>query len=98
MARVVLHAPTADALARARSNARNLLAQDPEAEILILANADAVPFALAERDPGTDPHLRLCANTLAARAIDAPTDLETVPAVIEALVRLQTEGWIYVRT
>jgi uncharacterized protein len=31
--RVILHAPTVGALARARSNARNLLRADPTAEI-----------------------------------------------------------------
>jgi len=95
--RVVLHAPTADALTRARSNARNLRASAPDNEILILANADAVPAALAAPDPDTDACLRLCGNTLTARGLTAPPEFETVPAVIAELVRLQSEDWFYVR-
>lgn len=96
--RVVLHAPTADALTRARSNVRNLRARRPEAEILIVVNADGVPAALERRDADSDPHLRICENTLRARNLDAPDDLTTVPAAIETLAQLQMDGWIYVRS
>jgi uncharacterized protein len=95
--RVVLHAPTASALQRARSNARNLKARQPEAEILIVTNADGVPAALETRDPETDAGLRVCANTLAARGLKAPEGIATVPAAVETLAQLQIEGWIYIR-
>lgn len=95
--RVVLHAPTADALHRARSNARNLRVRQPDAEILIVVNADGVPAALATRDPDTDLALWLCANTLAARNLDTPANIRTVPAAVESLALLQAEGWTYIR-
>jgi len=95
--RVVLHAPTAGALARARSNLRNLLAASPAAEVRIIANADAVPAALADPDPATDGHLSLCANTLAGRGLTAPPGIATVPAVVQELARLQAGGWVYIR-
>lgn len=95
--RVLLHAPTADALARARSNARNLLARQPDAEILIVTNADGVTEAIATRDAATDPMLRICENTLRTRELTAPASIATVPAAIETLVNLQEDGWIYVR-
>jgi intracellular sulfur oxidation DsrE/DsrF family protein len=94
---VVLHAPTAGALARARSNFRNLRARQPDAEIVIVANADAVPAALNERDGETDAALRLCRNTLANRGLAAPEGIATVPAAVETIARLQAEGWIYIR-
>ena len=95
--RVLLHAPTARALARARSNLRNLTARNEDAEVLIVANAEGVVAALAERDGETDSALRLCENTLAARGLEAPEGLATVPAAVETIARLQTEGWIYIR-
>ena len=95
--RVVLHAPTAAALRRARSNARNLKARQPEAEILIVTNADGVAAALETRDPGTDAGLRVCANTLAARNLVAPAHIQTVPAAVETLAQLQIDGWVYIR-
>lgn len=95
--RVVLHAPTAASLQRARSNARNLRARQPEAEILIVTNADGVPAAIESRDPETDAGLRICAYTLASRNLEVPKAIATVPAAIETLVQLQAEGWIYIR-
>lgn len=95
--RVVLHAPTAGALARARSNLRNLLAASPAAEVRIVANADAVPAAIDAPDPDTDRFLRLCANTLAARGLAAPDGVATVPAAVQELARLQADGWAYIR-
>ena len=46
--KVVLHAPTADALQRARSNAGNLLREEPGARVKIVLNAQAVIAALDE--------------------------------------------------
>jgi NitT/TauT family transport system ATP-binding protein len=94
--KVVLHAPTAGALARARSNLRNLRREMPVAEIRLIANADAVPAALAEPDPDTDAALFLCQNTLRNKGLDA-AGRATVPAVVHELARLQSEGWIYIR-
>ena len=95
--RVVLHAPTARALARARSNLRNLLAAQPATEVLIVANAEAVPTAIDAPDPDTDRFLRLCENTLAARGLVAPAGIATVRAAVQELARLQIDGWVYIR-
>jgi NitT/TauT family transport system ATP-binding protein len=44
--RLLIHAPTVAALARARSNARNLLRADPTAEVEIVVNGGAVAAAI----------------------------------------------------
>ena len=93
--RVLLHAPTPGALDRARSNARNLLAAEPDATVEIVANADAVAHALANPD-GTDEHLRVCERTLARTGASAG-GRRTVPAAVVHLARRQGEGWSYIR-
>jgi NitT/TauT family transport system ATP-binding protein len=95
--RVLLHAPTAGALARARSNARNLKRLRPEAEVAIVVNAGGVEAALDAPDPETDGHLHLCANTLARLGRPAPAGIATVEAAVLHLVEAQAEGWTYVR-
>ena len=95
--RVVLHAPTANALQRARANARNLRRRQPDAEIMIVVNADGVPAALETKDAETDDLLRICANTFAARKLSAPRDINAVPAAVETIAQLQIEGWVYIR-
>jgi intracellular sulfur oxidation DsrE/DsrF family protein len=95
--RVVLHAPTEGALARARSNLRNLLAEAPDTQVRIVANADGVAAALAVPDADADRHLLLCANTLRTRGLEAPAGLATVPAAVHALATLQRNGWLYIR-
>jgi len=95
--RVLLHAPTAAALDRARANLRNLRRADPAAEVRILANAEGASAALSRPDADTDRHLVLCQNSLASRGLAAPAGTATVPAVVLALAELQEQGWIYVR-
>ena len=97
--RVTIHAPEPDALLRAQSNARNLLAVAPDAEIEIVANAAGVSAFLdaPEADPAIAPLVRLCANTLQRMGREAPQNVRTVPAAIEHLVLRQTQGWAYVR-
>lgn len=94
--RVLLHAPTAEALVRARRNARNLGKARPDAEVLILANAGAVAAALATPDE-TDPLLRLCRNSLAAQGLDNTAGLAEVEAAVVTLAERQAEGWAYIR-
>lgn len=94
--RVLIHAPTADALRRARRNAANLLQAEPHAQVAIVANAAAVAAALAEPHP-TDVHLLLCANTLAATGVAAPPGLGVVPAAVLYLAQCQRDGWAYIR-
>lgn len=96
-ARVLLHAPTPDALKRARSNARNVLAADPAAEIEIVVNAGAVAQALEDADPQTDSLIRLCRNSLRNLQRDN-AGFRTVPVAILHIVERQTDGWAYIRT
>ena len=96
--RVLLHAPSAAAVARARSNALNLLKEQPTAEVRIVLNADGVVAALDAPHPQADPHTWVCPNTLetTGRTASAPLRVLPVGAVL-ALVQLQREGWIYLR-
>ncbi|MFW5678641.1 MAG: hypothetical protein ACOC3D_00105 [Pseudomonadota bacterium] len=95
--RVVLHAPTPAALGRARRNLANLREAAPDAEILLVVNAEAVGAALARPDPGTDGHLRLCRMTLDRQGLAPPPGIRTVTSAVNELARLQAEGWAYVR-
>lgn len=92
---LVLHAACADSLIRARNNATNFLKHEPTAQIEIVANAGAVAAALDTTHP-TDGLLRLCGNTLNNTKKQATTQ-KVVPAAIVYLIKLQQDGWIYVR-
>ncbi len=94
---VLIHAPTEAALARARSNARNLMKARPDALVEIVANAAGVAPAIATPDPATDPFLRLCGNSLAGQGLEAPVHLAVVPAAVVHLAERQAEGWAYIR-
>ncbi len=92
---VIIHAACADSLQRARNNARNLLLNNAETEIEIVANAGAVTAALAKAHD-TDALLRLCENTLKQTQQQATTQ-KVVPAAIVHLIERQAQGWLYVR-
>lgn len=96
--KVVLHAPTADALQRARSNAGNLLRDEPDAHVRIVLNAQAVLAALDEPQAQLDAITWLCPNTLkrANRQNRAPLQVLPQGAIVE-LARLQQSGWVYIR-
>lgn len=94
---LVIHAPDEASLARARSNVRNLLAAAPDAQCEIVVNAEAVLTAINTRDPDTDNHLRLCANTLRNKGLKAPSDLTVVQAAVLHLAERQADGWQYIR-
>ncbi|MCK0753323.1 MULTISPECIES: hypothetical protein [Chromohalobacter] len=94
---VVLHAPTADGLARARRNALNLVKARPEAEVLIVANGAAVVAALETPDPASDTWLRLCRNTLVAQNLSNTAGLKEIEAAVVTLAELQAQGWAYIR-
>lgn len=96
--RVLLHAPSAAAVARARSNALNLLKEQPTAEVRIVLNADGVAAALDAPHPQADPHTWVCPNTLETTGRTASAPLRALPVgAVLALVQLQREGWIYLR-
>ena len=95
--KVLLHAPTAASLARARRNARNLLAARPEAQVLIVANGPGVREALENPDPDTDDRLRLCLNTLHTLQLENSGGIQEVEAAVVTLAELQAQGWHYIR-
>ena len=96
--RIALHAPTPDALARARASAFNARKADPQCSVRIIANASAVATALDTPHADADGLTQLCPNTLAhtGRQLRAPLSVLEVPAVI-ALAQLQQAGWTYIR-
>lgn len=96
--KVVLHAPTAMALQRARNNATNLRRSVPDSEVRIIANAEAVAAALDAAPHEQDSVTYLCPNTLDRinRSCREPLNLLDDPAVL-AIARLQQEGWSYIR-
>jgi len=97
--RVILHAPTPAALERARNNAINLRKEDPEADVRIIVNAQAVATALDVAQPDLDTLTWVCPNTLAKtnRENGPPLHLLGGAAVLE-IARLQRDGWIYIRS
>lgn len=95
--RVLIHAPTAASLLRARNNAANLLRAVPDAEVRIMVNAEAVSALLDSPRPDTDSVTLVCANTLEKLGRVAPAPLRTVAAAIVAIAEMQRDGWSYVR-
>lgn len=95
--RILIHAPTQGAVARARNNAVNLKKDAPDAEVLIVANADGVAAVLDAPQPDTDALTLVCANTLQRLGRRAQEPLRTVRSGIAAIVEMQREGWLYVR-
>ncbi len=95
---IVLHAPDAEGLQRARMNAVNALRAAPATQVRIIANAAAVTAALDTPHEQADTLTYLCPNTLSQlqRASRAPLQVLSEPAVL-ALARLQHYGWAYIR-
>jgi uncharacterized protein len=97
--RIVLHAPTASAMARARNNAANLLKQSTPVEVRIVVNADAVQAVLDAPDRAADGLTLVCPNTLSRIASAAPEPLIVLDeAAVLAIARMQAEGWHYIRS
>lgn len=96
---ILLHAPTLDALARARNSLMNALEARPDCRIRIIANAQAVAAALDIPHALADAHTALCPNTLVhlQRVPHAPLQVLAGPAVLE-IAALQAAGWVYIRS
>lgn len=96
--RILLHAPSAAALARARSNAANLLKQSDPVQVHIVVNAEAVEAVLDEPNKAADPITLVCPNTLERLGRRAPPPL-TVPdqGAVLLIARMQAQGWFYIR-
>ena len=95
--RILIHAPTQGAVTRARNNAANLKKDAPDAEVVIIVNAEGVTAVLDAPRAETDSLVLICANTLKKLGRPAPDALQTVDAAISAIARMQREGWLYVR-
>ena len=96
--RIVLHAPTAAALTRARSNAANVAKASSGAVVHIVVNADAVAAVLDTPDATSDGLTLVCPNSLAKMGRQAPAPLTVLPeSAVLALARMQREGGCYVR-
>jgi len=94
--RLIIHAADEASLARARSNAANFLGAVDNPQVEIVVNAAAVAAAI-EQPHDTDAYLRVCANTLRNKQIDAPDHLVQVAAAVVHIVERQRDGWAYIR-
>ena len=96
---IVLHAPDAEGLQRARLNATNALTADPQTEVRIIANAAAVAVAINSPNDETDNFTYLCPRTLESQKLESrqPLKVLTEPAVL-AMARLQKLGVAYIRS
>src|SRR5690606_874078 len=96
---ILLHAPDAEGLQRARMNLVNALRADASCQVRIIANAAAVAVALDTPHEQADALTHVCPNTLAnlQRECRTPLLLLNEPAVL-ALARWQTQGWNYIRS
>ena len=95
---IVLHAPTAGALARARRTAANLAEEAPGTTVRILVNGEAVAAALDAPDDPMDRLTLVCPNSLKriGRTASEPLTVLQAPGVRE-LARMQSDGWKYIR-
>jgi NitT/TauT family transport system ATP-binding protein len=97
MLKLVIHAPTAAALMRARRNVANLIAADPSAMVELVINGAAVTAEIENPDPATRLHLVVCQNSLDAAGLAAPPDARVTRAAILHIAQRQADGWSYFR-
>lgn len=95
--RLLIHAPTVDALKRAQNNARNLLKLEPGAQVEIVVNGPAMAVAVTLTDSDILHRLVLCRNSLQAQSLTAQTDVKLVDAAVQYLAHQQAAGWSYLR-
>lgn len=97
--RIILHAPTAAAVTRARNNATNLMKQPPPVEVRIVVNAEAVSAVLDAPDAAGDALTFVCPNTLSRIGRSAPAPLTVLDeSAVLAIVHMQAAGWHYIRS
>ena len=98
---IALHAPTPEALHRARSNLKNLRKEVPEVVVWIVVNGPAVASLLndlSDWDDDSLSHLYLCPNTLKGLNLTAPASTHVLPqGAVLSLAWLQAAGWAYLR-
>lgn len=95
--RVMIHAPTPEALNRAQSNVRNLLKLEPNAEVELVVNGPAVSKAVAISNEDLLSRLVLCKNSLDKQNLSAQPNAKVVLASVLYLANQQKEGWSYIR-
>lgn len=96
--KILLHAPSPSAVARARSNAANLAKESASLQVRIVVNGtDAVSFLLDTPDQA-DTVTLICPNTLRRLEKSAPSPLTILgEGAVLAIAHMQQEGWLYVR-
>jgi intracellular sulfur oxidation DsrE/DsrF family protein len=109
MYRAVVHVPEAARVDRALRNARNLLDDLPKkVEVVLVLNGDAVravtpasAHAGAVRELlGRGVRIAVCARSLRNHGLDTQALVEgvvTVPGGVAEVVRLEGEGYAYLR-
>lgn len=95
--RLMIHAPTPEALKRALNNARNLLKLEADARVEIVVNGPAAARAVEIEDPELLPLLVLCRNSLEGQKLVAPKGVRVVAAAVQYLAHRQAAGWAYMR-
>ncbi|GAA0686171.1 hypothetical protein GCM10009104_09970 [Marinobacterium maritimum] len=95
--KVLIHAPTPEALHRAQSNVRNLLKLEPGAEVELVVNGPAAAIAAGIADTEILSRLVLCSNSLEKQGVSAQDGARVVPAAVQYLARQQQQGWAYIR-
>jgi len=95
---IIIHAPTAAALERARNNAGNILGYAPQTVVKIIANAQAVSAAIESAPHAQDAVTYLCPMTLQKNNLTCPERLKQAegPAALW-IAQLQQAGWTYIR-
>lgn len=95
--KLLIHAPTAEALKRAQNNARNLLKLEADAVVEIVVNGPAVAAAVHIDDETILPLLVLCRNSLNNQSLTPPDGVRVVTAAVQHLALQQAQGWAYIR-
>lgn len=95
--RIILHAPTAAALGRARRSAVNVLGRHPDAEILIVVNAEGAETAVLRPDEPTDRLTVVCEEPLKRTGLQARPGQRTTPLSTVFMAERQAEGFAYIR-
>jgi intracellular sulfur oxidation DsrE/DsrF family protein len=96
--KIVLHAPTAGALVRARNNLANPDSTSPVPEVRIVVNAEAVAATLDNPNDVADRVTQVCGNTLRKLGRQASTPLTVFDqGAVLGLAEMQADGWRYIR-
>ena len=97
MVRLVIHAPTLAALARARGNLANLLKAEPNCEVELVVNGEAAVEIVRNPDLECARHCVVCENSLRSANLVCPPGLRMAEAAVLHIARRQAEGWGYWR-